>query len=101
MTAEIGAITQDNREVFKGKVGEEKEIQVWDSRHESNPPPGSHSGSLLVFEGRRPVRVAGPTHYHHLADGRVVGGYSGGTHYSEAVEDGPDKITRIVATHEG
>lgn len=65
-------------------------------------PPGSTSGSLMVYRGGEPVRVSGPTHYHHLADGRVLAHYNGGTEYSEPGENGgPDKITRVVAIHEG
>jgi hypothetical protein len=111
MATEIGALSgptgADNslrKQEYMGKVGREQEIPVWDPRHESNPPPGSTSESLLVFERGMPVRVAGPTHYQHLADGRVVGGYGGGTHYSEAVTDEAgnvtgEKITRIIGNH--
>ena len=84
------------KQVMTAAVGEPEEIRVWDPRHESNPPPGSHSESLLVYERGVPVRVAGPTHYHQLADGRVIGGYSGGTDHDDGV-----KVTRIIGTHEG
>lgn len=93
MTAEIGTLTQARKEQLGDAVGEEKETPVWEAE---DAPPGSTSESLLVFERGRPVRVAGPTHYHHLADGRVIGGFAGGTHF----DDG-SKVTRIVAVHEG
>lgn len=93
MAVEIGALTAERRQVLQDQVGTEKRLEVWELE---DAPPGSTSESLLVFERGLPVRVAGPTHYHHLADGRVVGGYGGGTHY----DDG-DKVTRIVAVHEG
>jgi hypothetical protein len=84
------------RQVFTGQVGEEKEMPVWHPDHESKPPPGSTQESLLVFERGVPVRVAGPTHYHQLADGRVMGGYSGGTEHDDGT-----KITRIIGIHQG
>jgi hypothetical protein len=109
MTAEIGALsgppgTENSlrKQQYLEEVGQSREVPVWER---DDAPPGSTAESLLVFEGGRPVRVAGPTHYVHLADGRVVGGFGGGTHYSEAVT-GPDgrvseKVTRITANHEG
>jgi hypothetical protein len=111
MAEEIGALSGPagagnslRKQQYLGEVGQAKEIPVWDPRHPSDPPPGSTAESLLVFEGGRPVRVAGPTHYQHLADGRVVGGYGGGTHYSEAVLDEAgdvvgETVTRIVGNH--
>ena len=109
MSTEIGSLSGPEgadvplrKQQYMEKVGRERETPVWEK---DDAPPGSTSESLLVFEGGFPVRVAGPTHYQHLADGRVVGGYGGGTHFSEAVTD-PDtgrvteKITRIVANHE-
>lgn len=84
------------KQVMTAAVGEEKEIPVWHPDHESKPPAGSTQESLLVLERGVPVRVAGPTHYHQLADGRVLGGYSGGTHYDDGA-----KITRIIGIHEG
>lgn len=99
---EIGTITAENKHFHEGQVGEEREIPVWER---DDAPPGSTAESLLVFERGQPVKVAGPTHYHHLADGRVLGGFSGGTHHSEAVTgaDGKvtEKVTRIVAIHQG
>jgi hypothetical protein len=51
----------------------------------------------------RPVKVAEPTHYQHLANGRVVPGYAGGTHHSEPGdnEGDPDKLTPIVQSYQG
>ena len=109
MPTEIGALSgppgADNslrRQEYLERVGRERETPVWEL---PDAPPGSTSESLLVFERGVPVRVAGPTHYMHLADGRIVGGYGGGTHYSEPVVDElgrvvGEKITRIVANHE-
>lgn len=80
------------------KVGPEKVIPVWER---DDAPKGSTSESLLEYDhAGRPVRVAEPTHYQHLANGRVVPGYSGGTHYTESV-DGKDVIVPIVAGYEG
>jgi hypothetical protein len=85
------------KQTYTEKVGREKETPVWEK---DDAPPGSTAESLLVFEGGVPVRVAGPTHYQHLADGRVTGGYGGGTHLSEPDGNGGETITRIVANHE-
>lgn len=63
--------------------------------------PGSTSESLAVVENGEKVRVHGPTHYHHLADGRVLAHFNGGTHHTEPGPDGRDKITKIIAIHEG
>lgn len=87
-----------NKQASKEKVGEEREAPYWEH---PDAPPGSTRASLAVLEGGRKVRVHGPTHYHHLADGRVVAGYTGGTHHTEPGEDGQDKVTKIVAIHEG
>jgi hypothetical protein len=106
MAREIGSFTtpeganpNPRKQEYLGKVGQEREIPVWHPDHPSGPPPGSTEESLLVFENGMPVRVAGPTHYVHLADGRVVGGYGGGTHYADEDEDGNERITRIIANH--
>ncbi len=76
------------------------DVPVWEL---DDAPAGSTEGSLLVYERGQAVRVAGPTHYVHLADGRVRAGYGIGTHYSEpgARKGGPDKITSIVGIHPG
>lgn len=108
MSTEIGSLSGPDgadvplrKQQYTEKVGREKETPVWER---DDAPPGSTSESLLVFENGVPVRVAGPTHYQHLADGRVIGGYGGGTHHSEAVTDEAgrvtEKITRITANHE-
>lgn len=94
---EIGALSAERKQQLDEAVGEEHEVPVWER---DDAPPGSTAQSLLIFERGRPVKVAGPTHYHHLADGRIVGGFAGGTHYSErAGRD--EKVTRIVAVHQG
>lgn len=88
-----------NKTQLEDKLEDAKEVPVWE--HE-DAPAGSTAGSLMVYERGKPVRVSGPTHYHHLADGRVVAAYNGGTHHSEPGEDGgPDKITKILAIHGG
>lgn len=109
MPTEIGALSgppgADNslrKQTYLEKVGREREIPVWEL---PDAPPGSTAESLLVFERGIPVRVAGPTHYMHLADGRVIGGYGGGTHFSEPVTDADgrvigEQVTRVVANHE-
>lgn len=76
-----------------------REVPVWER---DDAPAGSTASSLMVYDRGKAVRVSGPTHYAHLANGRVVAGYAGGTHHTEPGENGgPDKITRIVAIHEG
>ena len=104
MATEIGALsgpdgadTSFRKQTYMEKVGREKVVPVWER---DDAPPGSTSESLLVFENGIPVRVAGPTHYCHLADGRVVGGFGGGTHYADVDENGNQRVTRIVANHE-
>lgn len=87
-----------NKQANREKVGAEQEAPYWEHK---DAPAGSTKESLAVVEGGRKVRVHGPTHYHHLADGRVVAGYTGGTHHSEPGDDGQDRITKILAIHEG
>lgn len=105
MATEIGSLSgppgADNslrKQTYMQQVGQTRETPVWEL---PDAPPGSTAESLLVFENGRPVRVAGPTHYVHLADGRVIGGYGGGTHYADVDEYGQQRVTRIVANHEG
>jgi hypothetical protein len=93
-----GAQPSTRKQTYMEQVGRTKEVPVWER---DDAPPGSTAESLLVFEGGVPVRVAGPTHYVHLADGRVVGGFGGGTHFSDTDDDGNERIVRIVANHEG
>ena len=98
-----GADTTLRRQQYMAQLDTTREKPVWE---QDDAPPGSTSESLLVFEGGRPVRVAGPTHYVHLADGRIVGGYGGCTHYSEPVLDSNgnvtgEKITRVTGNHAG
>ncbi|HEV2244900.1 MAG TPA: hypothetical protein VGR98_27950 [Streptosporangiaceae bacterium] len=108
MATEIGSLSGPSgaensvrKQQYMEKVGQEREVPVWEL---PDAPPGSTSESLLVFERGIPVRVAGPTHYMHLADGRVMGGYGGGTLYSEPVLDDAgnivgEKLTRVTANH--
>jgi hypothetical protein len=93
-TAGLKANKQTNTE----KVGEDKPSRFWE---DEDAPAGSTSESLAVIENGRKTRVHGPTHFHHLADGRVVAGYTGGTHHTEPGENGEDKVTKILAIHEG
>lgn len=105
MATEIGALSGPpgadgslRKQQYFEQIGQTREKPVWEL---PDAPPGSTAESLLVFENGRPVRVAGPTHYVHLADGRVIGGYGGGTHHSDTDEYGNERITRVVANHEG
>lgn len=79
-------------------VEKTKEVPVWE---QDDAPDGSTHASLLVYERGVPVAVAPPTHYHHLADGRITTGYSGGTHYTEVDEDGNDVIVPIIRVYGG
>lgn len=74
------------------------EVPVWER---DDAPKGATASSLLVYERGKAVRVQGPTHYHHLADGRIEVGYNGGTHHTEPGPGGQDKLTKITAVHEG
>lgn len=87
-----------NKQQAETKPEKVRVTPVWERE---DAPKGSTRASLMVFDRGQAVRVHGPTHYHHLADGRVTVGYSGGTHHSEPGEDGQDKVTRILAIHEG
>jgi hypothetical protein len=45
----------------------------------------------IALHGGEPV-----THHLHLVDGRVIANHGGiGTHYSEPLPDGSEKVTRI------
>lgn len=61
-----------------------RETPLWER---DDAPAGSTEESLLVHENGKPVRVAGPTHYGHLANGAIVGSYGVGTHHDDG--DGP------------
>lgn len=101
MSAEIDvAALQANKAQLEQKLDTPVRKAVWDR---DDAPPGSTAGSLLVYERGEPVRVSGPTHYQHLADGRVIGGYNGGTHYTEPGENegDPDRVIPILAIHGG
>lgn len=75
-----------------------REVPVWEL---PDAPLGSTGESLLVYERGKPVRVSGPTHYGHLADGRVVSSYGIGTHYTEPDPSGGPDRTVIVTAHYG
>ena len=93
------AALQANKTRVDEQLDDVAERPVWEH---DDAPAGSTAGSLLVYERGKAVRVSGPTHYHHLADGRVVAAYNGGTHHTEPGEDGgPDKVTKILAIHGG
>lgn len=88
------ASTRDTGAIGTG-VEKQEIIPVWDERR--GAPPGSTAESLLIFDHKGdPEAVAPPTHYHHLANGRVVGGYTSGTHHTEVDDDGNDVITPII-----
>lgn len=98
LSGPTGAENSVRKQQYMEQVGQTRETPVWDRE---DAPPGSTSESLLVFEGGVPVRVAGPTHYVHLADGRVIGGFGSGTHYADVDDFGNQRVTRVVANHEG
>ena len=81
-------------------IDNSREVPIWE---QDDAPDGSTAESLFVYERGQAVRVAGPTHYHHLADGRIVGGYGIGTHYSTPGDNpgDPDRYTRIIAAYGG
>lgn len=59
-----------------------REQKLWEK---DDAPKGSTEGSLLHYdENGNPDRVSGPTHYAHLANGKIVGGYGIGTHHTDA-----------------
>jgi hypothetical protein len=95
---DTGGLKSTRKSQLTEQVGREKAPRWWEAE---DAPPGSTKESLAVVENGRKVRVQGPTHYHHLADGRVVASYTGGTHHTEPGEDGEDKVTRILARYEG
>lgn len=71
----------------------EREVPLWER---DDAPKGSTEGSLLTYENGVPVRVSGPTHYQHNADGSITGGYGIGTHV-----DNGDRIVPILAHYQG
>ena len=95
---DTGGLKSTRKSQLTEQVGRAKARPYWE---DDNAPPGSTKESLAVVENGRKVRVQGPTHYHHLADGRVVASYTGGTHHTEPGENGEDKVTRILARYEG
>lgn len=86
------------KETHTGKVGAEKTPQWWEH---PDVPPGTTKESLAVVENGQKIRPHGPTHYHHLADGRVIADYTSGTHYTEPGDDDEDIVTPIVAIYAG
>lgn len=45
------------------------------------------------------AKLTPPTHYLHLADGRVVDGSNHATHHTEVGEDGADICVPVVAAY--
>lgn len=70
-----------------------REVPLWER---DDAPDGSTESSLLVYEDGKPVRVSGPTHYQHNADGSITGGFGIGTHV-----DTGDRIVPILAHYQG
>lgn len=101
--AELDPGHVEDRDESKAELDNKRELPVWHPDHESKPPAGSTEGSLLVVDkSGTPIRVSGPTHYHHLANGKVLTGFSVGTHYSEPGENGgPDKLVPIIGIYAG
>ena len=63
-----------------GKVGNKVETPPW---AKDGAPKGSTSESLLTTDENGKLVVADPTHYTHLANGRVVATYGIGTHHTD------------------
>lgn len=79
------------------KVGTPVETPPWERE---DAPPGSTSESLLTTDENGKKVVADPTHYTHLANGRVVATYGIGTHHTDAdYNDG--RPVPIAAHYEG
>jgi hypothetical protein len=90
----------DGDSVSTDEVGTKKPVDWW----EAEGVPDTASSSSLYYVGDDGAKhFQPPTHYLHLADGRVVAGYSGGTHYTEPgkKKGDPDRTLRIIGTHEG
>lgn len=91
----------DDASTYQGDqpVGEPEPVNWWEAE---GVPAGAHHESLYVRDETGAKHFAPPTHYHHLADGRVVAGYSGGTLYSEPGPNGKgERITRIIGSYAG
>lgn len=95
---DAAALSRTRQGGTENKIDTVREVPMWER---DDAPAGSTEASLKVFENGVPVRISGPTHHTHLADGRIVGGYGIGTHYSEANDDGTDSYTRIIASYGG
>lgn len=69
---------------------------------EADGVPDTASAESLYHRNEHGAKVfAPPTHYHHLADGRVVVGYSGGTQVSEPDGNGGERIVPIIGIYQG
>jgi hypothetical protein len=80
------AVQRDVSKPADAKLDNETEVPAWER---DDAPPGSTASSSIVKGKDGKDRVQGPTHYAHTADGRIVGSYGGGTHYTDAdVNDG-------------
>jgi hypothetical protein len=77
-------------------VERRREVPPWER---DDAPKGSTSESLLTTDEDGKVRVSGPTHYTHLADGRIVGTFGIGTHHTDADID--DGAPAAVVNHYG
>jgi hypothetical protein len=77
-----------------GKVGNKVEEKAWER---NDAPKGSTSESLLTTDESGKTVVADPTHYTHLANGRVVATYGIGTAHTDA--DYNDGQPVAVVTH--
>jgi hypothetical protein len=74
-----------------------KEVAPWERE---DAPKGSTESSLLAKDENGKDIVSGPTHYTHLANGRVVGTYGIGTHYTDA-DDNDGRPVPVVAHYAG
>lgn len=70
-----------------------KEPEPWER---DDAPKGSTASSLLTTDENGKVRVSGPTHYTHLADGRIVPTYGIGTHHTDADEDDGEPVAVVA-----
>lgn len=75
LMSQVAALTEENRALKRVKTKNEEEVT---------------NGAI---HGGEPV-----PHHLHLTDGRVINDHAGiGTHYSETLPDGTEKVTRVRA----
>lgn len=89
---ESGLRIENNRREAP-ELDQSREVPLWDR---DDAPKGSTDSSLLKYENGVPVRVSGPTHFSHLANGKIVGSYGIGTHH----DDGKGPVP-VVAHYAG